>query len=70
MKVIILKVSFLFRVCDSVSIFLQCFGTCGVSFLVFNESVEFFGDRKFLFRGMLIVRCDQVFHIVPVGLFT
>ena len=37
---------------------------------MFNKSVEFFRDRELFFRGVFIFRCDQVFHIVPVGIST
>ena len=32
------------------SIFLQCFNTCGISFLMFDKSVGFFRDRKIFIR--------------------
>ena len=60
----------MFRVSDSGSIFLQCFDTCGVCFLMFDEGVEFFRNRKYFVKGVIIFRCDQVFHVVPIGFST
>ena len=69
-KVVIQEISLLFWVCNSGFIFLQCFNTCGISFLTFDKSIEFFGDREFFSRGLVYFRCNQVFHIVPIGLPT
>ena len=35
-----------------------------------NKSVEFFRDREILIRRVFFFRCNQVFHIVPIGLPT
>ena len=44
---VIQEVGLLVRVCDSGSIFLQRFDTCGVSYSVFNKSVDFFEIENF-----------------------
>ena len=58
-KVVIQEISLLFWVCNSGSILLQCFNTCGISFLMFDKSVEFFGDREIFIRGFVYFRCNQ-----------
>ena len=70
MEVIVQEVSFILRVCDSDAIFLQCFDTSRISFLMFDKCIKFFRDRKFLFKRVFILSRNQVFNIVPVGLST
>ena len=41
-EVIIQEISLWFWFCNSVSIFLQCFDTCEISFLMFDKSIDFF----------------------------
>ena len=41
-EVVIQEISLLFWFCNSVSIFLQCFDNCKISFLMFDKSIDFF----------------------------
>ena len=67
---VIQEINLLYWVWNSGSIFLQCFNTCGISFLMFDKSVEFFKNREIFIRRVFFFRCNQVFHIVPIGLPT
>ena len=69
-EVFIQRSAFCVWVCNSGYIFLQCFHTCGISFPMFDKSIEFFRDREIFIRGVFFFSCNQVFHIVPIGLPT
>ena len=43
---VIQEINLLFWVCNNGSIFLQCFDTCGISFLMFDKSIDFFEIEK------------------------
>ena len=60
------EVSFILRIWESDAIFLQCFNTSRISFLMFDKCIKKFRDRKFLFKRVFIFRRNQVFNIVPV----
>ena len=70
MEVIVQEVGLILKVCDSDAIFLQCFDTSRIRFLMFDKCIKCFRDRKFLFKRVFIFRRNQVFNIVPVGLST
>ena len=62
-EVVIQEISLLFWVCNSGSILLQCFDTCGISFIMFDKSIYFFRDGEIFIRGVFFYMCNQVFHL-------
>ena len=56
MEVIVQDVSFILRVCDSDAIFLQCFDTSRISFLMFDKCINLYRNKKFLFKRVFIFR--------------
>ena len=39
-------------------------------FFMFDKSIDFFQDREIFISGVFFLMCNQVFHIVPIGLST
>ena len=54
-NVVIQEIRLLFWVCNSGSIFLQCFNTCGISFHMFDKSIEFFRDQEIFISGVFFL---------------
>ena len=53
------------------SVVVDPFYTCVISFLMFDESIDFFGgDGEIFIRRVFFFSCNQVFHIVQIGLPT